>query len=514
MGSHAVAIAGPTVRVIDWRIATAVLLVVHVILWTWVGVAARSNLDVPGDMVESYVWGQTFEWGYYKHPPLAAWITGAWFSVVPEGHFGFALLAALNAAVGLAGVAVLARRLLPPDWALLCVAATALTPGVTTLAMRFNPNAVLVATWPWAIALFVRMMQNGRRRDAVGCGVACALAMLGKYYSAVLLLSLLASALLLPAWRRRFATAAPWMAILTFVLCLLPHLDWLLSQTAGPMQYAQEAASEKPQAATLRALYFGLSQWLFPALAFGLLAIALDPPGRMRAWRAALFSLARPRREAPWLLGAMPIVVTMLATVLTGARTASVWGVPIAAGVAVLALTRARAAGAQIDLARATRAMLAAGVLVAVLAPLLWLAAARSDSPSAGEPREELARAVDALWRTEFDAPLPWVSGTRALAASVAFYADSHPRYWSLWNPVHETPWVDEARVFAEGGIVVCAIADTECARKGEELTQRRQEIGVAKRLRGFAFAPRRYLVYLLPPRASTMTVDSRRSTR
>jgi 4-amino-4-deoxy-L-arabinose transferase-like glycosyltransferase len=493
---------------LNWGVSLALLLALHVAVWTWAGVASRSNLDAPGDMVEAYVWGQSLEWGYFKHPPLSAWISGLWFTWMPEGHFGYALLTALNGAVGLAGAAVLARRLLPADWALLSVAAAAMTPGITSLAMRFNANAVLVSTWPWAMALFVKMMQDGRRRDALFCGVACALAMLGKYYSAVLLASMLVTALALPAWRRRFATPLPWIAIATLLLCLLPHLNWLLSQTEGPIQYAQSAAHESPSAATMRALHFGLSQWLFPALAFGLLAVSLQPGRRRPAMVAALTSLVRPRREAAWWLAVTPIAATMLATVATGARTASVWGLPIAAGVSVLALSRARGAGARIDLRRAACALGIAWLLVAALAPVLWLVAARLDAPSASEPREEMARQVDRLWRAEFNGPLPWVTGTRELAASVAFYADSHPRYWSAWNVAHETPWAEPERVFADGGVIVCADNDRACADIGAGWSQRRTEITAAKQVRGFSFAARRYTVYLLPPRASGQLPD------
>ena len=179
------------------------LLTIHVLLWTWIGWSSRSNLDAAGDMAEAYAWSQGWQWGYHKHPPLSAWVVGLWFSVVPESQLGYSALSALNAAVGLAGLALLAREFLPRHWVLLCVAAASLTPGITTLAMRFNAHAVLISTWPWAMALFVRLMQHNRRLDALLCGLVCALALLGKYYSAVLLCTLLACSAIVPAWRQR-----------------------------------------------------------------------------------------------------------------------------------------------------------------------------------------------------------------------------------------------------------------------------------------------------------------------
>ena len=482
----------------------AVLLCVHTLLWTWVGVASRSNFDAPGDMVEAYAWAQGWQWGYYKHPPLSAWVAGLWFWVIPETHLGYSLLSALNSAVGLAGLALLAREFLPKPWVLLAVAVASLAPGITTLAMRFNANAILISTWPWAVALFVRLMQRGGTRDALLCGLALALAMLGKYYSAVLLLSLLASALWLPAWRARLFSAPAALAAAVFLLCVAPHASWLLAQTHGPLQYAQAATGlESRGASVMRAFTFALAQGVFPLLAFLALRLALVGPARHRAFLQAALAPLRPRFEAVWLLAVLPIVVTMGATVATGARTASVWGLAIAAGLSLLAASRARDAGATLSLPRLWRTLAVVWAAVALLAPLWWHARASLGTPAVAEPREELAQALSQVWRSEFGTPLPWVSGTRALAASTSFYAADHPRYWSLWNNVVETPWADAAEVRARGAAIVCATADTACQGLAETWSPTQRKISVAKVSRGHRFEPTSYVFYFVPPLAA-----------
>ena len=483
----------------------ALLLVVHVLLWTWVGVSSRSNFDAPGDMVEAYAWAQSWQWGYYKHPPLSAWVAGLWFGVVPESHLGYSLLAALNSAVGLAGLAVLAREFLPRPWVLLAVAVAALAPGVTTLAMRFNANAILISTWPWALALFVRMMQRGRARDAVFCGLACALAMLGKYYSAVLLLSMLATALWLPAWRRRLLGAPFWLALAVFVICLAPHASWLLAQTHGPLQYAQAATGHESHSdSVMRALTFGLAQVVFPLLAFLAFRLALVGPARHRAFFQASSASLRPRNEPLWLLAVLPIVATMVITVVTGARTASVWGLAIAGGLSLLAASRARDAGATLSLPRLWKTLGVAWALVALLSPLWWQSRAAHATPAVAEPREELAQALVRVWHNEVGGPLPWVSGTRALAASTAFYGSDHPRYWSFWNTAVETPWADAAEVAARGAVIVCETSDLPCQGLAEAWSAEPRHLTVAKTSRGFRFTPKDYVFYLVHPAATT----------
>ena len=491
-------------RTLSIAAQVGLLLVIHLLLWTWVGITSRSNFDAPGDMVEAYTWSQGWQWGYYKHPPLSAWVAGLWFAVVPASHWGYSLLAALNSTIGLLGLAVLAREFLPKPWVLLAVAVASLAPGITTLAMRFNANAILISTWPWAVALFVRLMQRGQARDAVLCGAVAALAMLGKYYSAVMLLSLLVTALWLPAWRARLWTAPFALAMATFAVGFAPHLVWLLSQVHGPLQYAQAATGQEGHGASvMRAFSFALAQCVFPLLAFLALRLALVGPARHRGFFQAVLAPLRPRGDALWLLALLPVLATMLATVITSARTASVWGLAIAFGLAMLAASRAREAGAVLSLPRLWRTLGVIWLLVAVLSPIWWEARASMGTPAVAEPRQELAQTADRIWRREVGTALPWVSGTRALAASVAFYADDHPGYWSLWNNSVETPWVDENQIHAHGGVIVCDTADLECQSRAQAWTADSRRIGVFKFERGFQFEPVAYVFYLVLPLAA-----------
>ena len=484
----------------------AALLAIHALLWTWVGVSSRSNFDAPGDMVEAYAWAQGWQWGYYKHPPLSAWVAGLWFSVVPESHLGYSLLAAVNGALGLAGLAVLAREFLPSRWVVLVVAVASLAPGITNLAMRFNANAILISTWPWALAFFVRLMRRGGAADAVLCGLACALAMLGKYYSAVLLATLLAAALWLPEWRSRLRSSAVLLALATFLICMAPHAAWLSAQVQGPLQYAQAATGHESSSTSVsRALTFALAQGVFPLFAFLALRLSLAGPRRHGAFWQAVTAVVRPRNEAGWLLAVLPILLTMVITVVTNARTASVWGLAIAAGLALLAVGRAREAGAALDLQRLWRALVVVWLAVALASPLWWFTRARLDVPSVSEPREELAHALNRLWRERFDKALPWMSGTRVLAASTAFYAHDHPRYWSLWNNSLETPWVDQSAVLAQGGMIVCEPDDEACQRLADTWSADRREIRVVKSMPGFEFRAKSYWAYLVEPAATRL---------
>jgi len=80
------------------------LIVAHVIVMTLFATIARLPETVWDDMLEAWAWGRQFQLGYYKHPPLYAWIAGLWFKVLPRTDASFYLLSAINIGAGLVGV--------------------------------------------------------------------------------------------------------------------------------------------------------------------------------------------------------------------------------------------------------------------------------------------------------------------------------------------------------------------------------------------------------------------------
>ena len=56
----------------------------HITVWTLYPIIADSSVVIHHDMTEAWSWGKEFQLGYYKHPPLYAWIAGLWFHVFPR----------------------------------------------------------------------------------------------------------------------------------------------------------------------------------------------------------------------------------------------------------------------------------------------------------------------------------------------------------------------------------------------------------------------------------------------
>ena len=219
----------------------------HVLVWVIAHGIADTNLDSYADMLENYAWGQELTWGSAKHPPLFAWVTGIWFTIFPTLDTAYHLLSYVNVAVGLLGVYRLAQAMARPDLALPAVVLLCMAFPYSTLAVKFNANAILLSVWPWAAVAWVYSIRAEGREGwtwSIALGVLAALAMLGKYYSGVFLLALFLAAFASHAGRSWFLTAKPWLTLLVFGISLLPHIYWLQGHEFVTLHYVSEQGTE------------------------------------------------------------------------------------------------------------------------------------------------------------------------------------------------------------------------------------------------------------------------------
>jgi Dolichyl-phosphate-mannose-protein mannosyltransferase len=478
------------------------LLATGALVWTLAAWLSRGNLDVAGDMVENYAWGIEWQAGYSKHPPLFAWIVAAWFSVLPRTDLAYFALSALNVALGLLGVAALARRFLSERGAAFAALALAVSPLYTGLAIKFNANAVQLSLWPWTAFFFVAYMQTGARRFAAACGAFAALALLGKYFSVVLILALCLAAAAVPAFRQRLRGAGPWLAIAAGLLVLTPHLLWMFDHQFSTLRFASQRSAGELLPALLRLLNYTVAQvgYLLPSAVFLLWAVA--PAQRRQAVRLMLRTPLRPSLHPPlWWLAFAPMIVVAALAVGLRAPMASVWGMAqwFAVTALWLAVFERHGIAPRWDWLR--RALPVLWGLVIVGAVALGVHDARRGTALASEPRAELAQAVHRLWREQTQRPLVWVGGPQEQAASIVFYGPAGAHWWNLAAPA-ATPWFSDADLQRDGSVLVCPQADDACQRQAQDrATAPPVELVLHKRAWGIDLPAHRYSIDLILPK-------------
>ncbi|MCK4685380.1 MAG: glycosyltransferase family 39 protein, partial [Pirellulales bacterium] len=161
--------------------------ILHVVGWTIVPALAQRSL--PFDTIEMLYWGHEWQWGYYKHPPLPAWIAeGCWLLF---GGADWPLYFCSQICVALCFIAAwrFAREILSPWPALVSVMLLELCPYLNFTTPQWNNNGPTKPAWAFAI-LFVYLALTRRRPWLwVGAGVSLGLAMLAKYDVLLLIVS-------------------------------------------------------------------------------------------------------------------------------------------------------------------------------------------------------------------------------------------------------------------------------------------------------------------------------------
>ncbi|HEY1229484.1 MAG TPA: glycosyltransferase family 39 protein, partial [Ramlibacter sp.] len=202
----------------------------------WVALAAWTNHSQLQDSLEQFVWGQSLQWGYWKHPPLTSWLMWAGLQVFGPVPWVTYVLGGLLTVLTILFTTRLAHLLAGERVAVLTALLLALHYGFTRRAQMFNHNTVLVACMAMAAVATFHAMRRNRRRDWVLVGLASGLALLAKYQAAVPLAGLVLVVVLVGEGRRCLRGIV--LASLCAAVVVLPHGLWALQHDLQTVTYA------------------------------------------------------------------------------------------------------------------------------------------------------------------------------------------------------------------------------------------------------------------------------------
>src|SRR5450631_1125323 len=483
--------------------AIPLLLIGFIAVWLAFLMIAYQGGDLHSDVLETWTFGRSLEWGYSKHPPLMGWVARAWTSVFPLTNWSFQLMALVNSALALWCVDLISRRFVKGDKRVIVLLLLMMLPIYQLHAQRFNANAVLLATWPLASFCFLRSFETREIRWAIAAGAAGALAMLGKYYSVFLIGSFVVAAICHPQRRAYFVSWAPLVSATVMFIALVPHLHWLVVNGAPPFAYALAQHTGKALApSVIEAFLFILGVAMIlatPALTWVLMAqnrlekISQD----FRAMNPGLLLL--------FLVSVGTIVFPAITSVGLGTDMPPIWALQGLFLFAILIVC-----GSSYPIERFYSVNLTvlvigvAAVAVIVVAPVH--AFYRNIHPlSEGRnfyrlSAEELTR----QWHEQFDPALPAVGGDDGLAFATAFYSPDHPVYdGRLVYPYTEA--LPLQTTFQRGWAALCFDDDTDCIASMERTAARasrfvRSEFVVQSTLLGQRGATQRFTALIVPP--------------
>ena len=208
----------------------------HLIIWTVIPYFSNKNL--PLDVIEALAWGQDFDLGYSKHPPLSAWIPGLFFKIFGNKDWIYYLLSQVFIVISFVFLWELSSFFLKKKIQILLSILT--LEGIAFFTFetpQFNVNICQIPLWIGTVYFFFKSIKNNKITDWIFLGTFSALGFLTKYIFAYLLISLFFYLIFISSNKKGINFNFLY-ALLTFFLITAPHFQWLIQNDFTTIYYA------------------------------------------------------------------------------------------------------------------------------------------------------------------------------------------------------------------------------------------------------------------------------------
>ena len=295
-----------------------------------------------------------------------------------------------------------------------------------------------------------------------------AVALLTKYYSLVLFVTLLIAAALHPRRREYLCSARPYLTVAVGLLLIAPHIWWVIASGFPTVTYAMSKMHYSVADARISTIKTLIST---PYL-LGLSALGFFVSFGDRSWAAlkevkdAIF-----RPSNAWLvsLALGPLVLTLATYLLANARITTGFLIPDFFVVPIILLVLSRVEVSDSILARFASFVGSIWLLVIAVAPIATVYSLAYGPGRDIEPRQEVAQVATDYWHAMFGRPLKAVAGEARFATATTFYSPDAPTYFDLDRP-SSTPWVSSDQIRNGGLLIICPARQADCLRRSRQV--------------------------------------------
>ena len=489
---------------------------VHMVLWTLILVRLKAAQDVHMDVAEAYAWGQRFLLGYGKHPPLSGWIAGVWFRIFPVTNWSTYALAMATVSFAMVATWFAALRVVDRRRAFLALVMLALYPIFNFKGFKYNADLVQLIPLPLLVLAYLNAFDKRSVKSGLWLGFAGALALMTKYWVLTFVGAIGLAALIHPQRLLFLRSLAPWVAIGTMVVAMVPHLVWLEEVDFLPFTYAGDvyALSSRAENVQLVIGYIGHNAGLLAApILLGLLALVWRP-----LTRRPKVALARIWSRGPnpgvnvsqalnvWVIQVIVAIGPPLGALAFLVYIKTDWGIPLffLVPLALVAIPQLRIRRLALFNLTAIWLLITLAVLAASPRIAVYEVGQNGNEGATYRARSELARELTEVWQGKFRSRWPVVAAYTDTGEVITFYSPDHP---APLTP--DEPWgsgltsLEEAQ--RSGFIGVCETGDWKLERceawmKLHAANAERMVITTRRFTLGKAGAATAWNIYVVPP--------------
>lgn len=309
------------------RSTPTVLVLTTLTICIWIGAAAFLNDSQLGDSLEQFIWGQSLEWGYWKHPPVTSWLMYFFLHTFGSSPIWTYVLSAILYSVAVLATYKVAELLFDRDVAVLSAILLTLHYGFTRRAQIYNHNTVLVAFVALTVLAVLWAVRKQKNVYWIFAGLLAGLSILVKYQAVLPLLGMLIALALTGELKKSVHGFC--LALVVCVLTVTPHMTWLITNDFKTLTYAVNYidGSEFSERSQRSAAFFVTQlRYFLPAFFFVVLIwCASFVSASNRTYRA---SIQLSVEQRAWLVGliAVPLFTLIFIALGLGTRIQSHWG--------------------------------------------------------------------------------------------------------------------------------------------------------------------------------------------
>ena len=390
----------------------------HLIIWT--AVPYFSNKNLPLDVIEALAWGQDFNLGYNKHPPLSAWIPGFFFKIFGNKDWIYYLLSQVFIVISFIFLWKLSSFFFKKkSQILLSILSIEGIAFYTFETPQFNVNICQIPLWIGTVYFFLKSIKENKISDWIFLGAFSALGFLTKYIFAYLLISLFFYLIFILIKDKKIKLNF-FYALLIFFLIITPHFIWLTQNDFTTIYYALKRGGLNEVSIynhLLNPFKFLINQIII-LLPFILLIYLLIKKVKIK--------LTLNNEKFIFLLFSflLPFILILITSIITGSRIRTMWMIPFYSLIGIFFIFLYQD---QINLKKSKNFIFLL-IIFLVLSPILYsLRSIYSDSRT-GYEGKKIAIEIEKEWKNFSKEKIYHVGFSEWYAGNLSYHLNNRPK--------------------------------------------------------------------------------------
>ena len=390
----------------------------HLIIWTIIPYFSNKNL--PLDVIEALAWGQDFDLGYNKHPPLSAWIPGLLFKIFGNKDWIYYLLSQVFILISFIFLWKLSSFFLnKKSHILLSILAIEGIAFYTFDTPQFNVNICQIPLWIGTVYFFFKSIKDNKITDWIFLGVFAALGFLTKYIFVYLLISLFFY-LIFILTKKKIINFKFLYALLIFFLITAPHFKWLIQNDFTTLYYALKRGGLNE---------FNIYNHLLNPIKFLINQITILLPFLLLIYfliKKIKIRLPLNNEKFIFLLFSflLPFLLILITSIITGSRIRTMWMIPFYSLIGIFFIFLYQD---QINFKKIKNFIILL-IIFLIVSPILYsLRSIYSDSRTSYEGRK-IASQIEREWKTISKDKISNVGFSEWYAGNLSYQLSNRPK--------------------------------------------------------------------------------------